>query len=392
MIPARRTGGILSKPGSRFRVFPAGLVLLAASLSAYVLMGVKWPSGTNMGYSVNLNSTKVSGQLAAITSAGSSWSALNPAGFRMTYQGPSTVVGYHLDGANTIGWQDQGSSSTLATTYTWSSGGTIIENDIVFNDAQPWSISGADYDVETVALHEMGHVVGLGHSGTGIMQAYYGGIQRSIDADARAGFYALYGGAGGSGGGGPSDQPPSVLITAPAEGALVSGGVAFAAAATDDHGIARVEFFVNASLLARLTAPPYQTTWDTSAVLNGPYPLKAIAYDAIGQTAEDRISVVLIPHAPRNFSGTKKNNSSTFLEQYINVLGWEAHPDNRNIRGYRLYRQDGAAWTLIGEFDAQTFSAMDKNVKKALTYTYLVKAVDTAGRPGDGASLQVKAP
>jgi len=374
----------------RVRMLLAGFVLVAGAASAYVLMGEKWPTGTNMGFAVNTASAQVSGQLTAVLNAASSWSGLNPSGFRMTYQGSTTIVGYHRDGANTINWLDQGASSTLATTYTWYSGGTILENDIVFNDAQSWSVSGGDYDVQTVALHEMGHVVGLDHSSSGIMQAYYGGIQRSIDADARAGFYSMYGAP--SGGGGGSDRPPTVSITAPAAGALVSGLVLFTAAASDDQGVSRVEFFVNSSLLARVTASPYQTTWDTSAVLNGSYPLKAVAYDTIGQTAEDQIGVVLIPHAPRKFVGTKKNNSSTLLEQYINVLGWEAHPDNRDIQGYRLYRQDGAVWTLIGEFDAQTFSAMDKNVKKALTYTYLVKAVDTAGRPGDGASLQVKAP
>ena len=216
----------------RIRLLLAGLVLAAGAASAYVLMGEKWPTGTNMGFAVNTASARVSGQLGAVLNAASSWSALNPSGFRMTYLGPTTIVGYHGDSANTISWQDQGASSTLATTWTWYSGGTILENDIVFNDAQSWSISGGDYDVETVALHEMGHVVGLDHSSTGIMQAYYGGIQRLIDADARDGFYATYGAP--TGGGGSSDQPPSVSITAPAAGALVSGGVLLAAGATDD--------------------------------------------------------------------------------------------------------------------------------------------------------------
>jgi hypothetical protein len=376
--------------GRRGRIFLAGLLLAAGAASAYVLMGVKWPTGSAMGFAVNTASAKVSGQLGSVLNAASSWSGLNPAGFRMTYQGATTIVGYQRDSANTISWQDQGASSTLATTYTWYSGGTILENDIVFNDAQPWSTSGGDYDVETVALHEMGHVVGLDHSAMGIMQAYYGGIQRSIDADARAGFYVLYGAP--AGGGGPIDRPPSISITAPTPGALVSGSVPFAAAATDDHGVRNVEFYVQSSLLARVTAPPYQTAWDTSIATNGSYALKAVATDTIGQTAEDQVGVVLIPHAPRNFNGVKKNNSSTLLEQYINILSWEANPNNRDIQGYRLYRQNGSEWTLIGEFDAQTFTTMDKNVKKALTYGYLVMAVDSAGQPGDGATVQVKAP
>jgi hypothetical protein len=372
----------------RIRILSACL-LLAGAASAYVLMGVKWPTGTNMGFTVNLASAKISGQLSSVLSAAATWSALNPSGFRMTYQGPTAVVGYHYDGANTIGWQDQGASSTLATTYTWSSGATILENDIVFNDAQTWSITGGSYDVETVALHEMGHVVGLDHSSSGIMQAYYAGIQRSIYADARAGFYAMYGAPAGGGG---SDHPPTVSITAPAAGALVSGMVPFTAAASDDHGVGKVEFYVGAVLVTRMTASPYQTSWDSSASYNGATTLKAVATDTIGQTASDQIGVVLIPHAPPNFSGIKKNNSSTLLEQYINVLSWEAHPYNRDIQSYRLYRQDGSVWTLIGEFDTQTLTAMDKNVKKSAAYTYILKAVDNGGRPGDGATAQVKAP
>ncbi len=376
--------------GRRVRLLLAGLLLAAGAAAAYVLMGEKWPTGTNMGFAVNPASAKVSGQLPAVLDAASSWSVLNPSGFRMTYEGPTAIVGYQRDGANTISWQDQGASSTLATTYTWYSGGTILENDIVFNDAQPWSISGSDYDVETVALHEMGHVVGLGHSSTGIMQAYYGGIQRSIDADARAGFYAMYGAP--PDGGGSTDRPPTVSITAPAAGALVSGSVPFSAAAADDHGLRNVGFYVQSSLLALVTAPPYRTAWDTSIAPNGSYTLKAVATDTSGQTAEDQVGVVLIPHAPVNFSGVKKNNSSTLLEQYINVLTWEANPNNRNVQGYRLYRQNGSDWTLIDEFDAQTFTTMDKNVNKTATYVYIVKAVDTSGRPGDGASALVKEP
>ncbi|MGD0783929.1 MAG: hypothetical protein ABSA30_13845, partial [Candidatus Aminicenantales bacterium] len=144
---------------------------------------------------------------------------------------------------------------------------------------------------------------------------------------------------------------------------------------------------------ARLAAiaPPYRTAWDTSVAANGSYTLKAVATDTTGQTAEDQVGVVLIPHSPRNFNGVKKNNSSTLLEQYIDVLSWEADPNNRDIQSYRLYRQDGSSWTLVGEFNAQTFTAMDKNVNKTLAYTYLLKAVDSDGRPGDAFSIKAGA-
>ena len=45
----------------------------------------------------------------------------------------------------------------------------IVESDIVFNTASRWSVDGGGlgFDVETIALHEIGHLFGLGHSAIG---------------------------------------------------------------------------------------------------------------------------------------------------------------------------------------------------------------------------------
>ena len=53
---------------------------------------------------------------------------------------------------------------------------------------------GAGYDVETVMLHENGHVVGLDHSTAAgsIMQATYGGVQPSLSPDDERGITYLY--------------------------------------------------------------------------------------------------------------------------------------------------------------------------------------------------------
>jgi hypothetical protein len=79
--------------------------------------------------------------------------------------------------------------------------------------------------------------------------------------------------------------PPQVVLVNPISGANVSGSVQLQANATDDQGVARVEFRDNGSLLATDTTFPYAWAWDVSAVTPGSHSLTAVAYDAAGNPA-----------------------------------------------------------------------------------------------------------
>ncbi len=57
-----------------------------------------------------------------------------------------------------------GGSSTIGVTLYYLSGSEIVEAKTVFNDQNfYWSVDGSATDVGTIAVHEFGHFVGLGH-------------------------------------------------------------------------------------------------------------------------------------------------------------------------------------------------------------------------------------
>ncbi|MCO5297800.1 MAG: matrixin family metalloprotease [Fimbriimonadaceae bacterium] len=74
-------------------------------------------------------------------------------------------------------------------------GGTIL-GDVHFDNGNTWGDgSGGTIDFYTVALHEIGHALGLGHSSvTGsIMEPVYAGPRHTLHADDIAGIQAIYG-------------------------------------------------------------------------------------------------------------------------------------------------------------------------------------------------------
>ena len=71
-------------------------------------------------------------------------------------------------------------------------GGTDA-GDIFFNSTLNWGAGG--FDLETVALHEIGHALGMAHSAvtTAVMYANYNGIKQSLTADDISGIDSIYG-------------------------------------------------------------------------------------------------------------------------------------------------------------------------------------------------------
>ena len=89
-------------------------------------------------------------------------------------------------------------------------------------------------------------------------------------------------------------QPPTVTITQPTPNSVVSGSVTIAANATDDVGVAGVQFQIDGVNLGQEdTSAPYTATWDTTTVTNGSHSVTAIARDGANHTAAQTITVTV---------------------------------------------------------------------------------------------------
>jgi Bacterial Ig domain len=112
----------------------------------------------------------------------------------------------------------------------------------------------------------------------------------------------------------PPPPPPTVSMTAPAFGSTVSGTTTVSATASDNAGIAGVQFKLDGvNLGAEVTSAPYAIRWDTTTVTNASHTLTAVARDTAGNTATaNRVTVQVFNSPFRQAAGLSNDtNGST---------------------------------------------------------------------------------
>ena len=95
--------------------------------------------------------------------------------------------------------------------------------------------------------------------------------------------------------GAPDTAAPSVSVTAPANGATVSGTATLSASAADNVGVVGVQFRVDGvNFGTEDTSVPYSRTWDSLTAVRGTHLLTAVARDAAGNTTTSGLVTVTV--------------------------------------------------------------------------------------------------
>ena len=128
---------------------------------------------------------------AATEQALSRWQGVEGSAAAAQFAGFTSAEPFEDDGRVTLGFLSRpdldrvlGATGFLVDNVT----GEIVESDIFLNSSFPWSVaSGGEtgrYDVESIILHETGHLFGLGHSAIGETELRAGGGRRVIASEA----------------------------------------------------------------------------------------------------------------------------------------------------------------------------------------------------------------
>jgi hypothetical protein len=157
-------------------------------------VALKW-ARTPVRYFVSSGSSvpgvSVSDFESAVARAFARWQAIPTASISYQYGGLTAARPGEDDGSSTLGFESHPELDRVLASTSFvvdRTSGELLESDIFFNSAFGWSVTpggeSGKFDLESIALHEIGHFSGLGHSALGETEIEPDGSLRVLSAEA----------------------------------------------------------------------------------------------------------------------------------------------------------------------------------------------------------------
>lgn len=181
------------------------------------------------------------------------------------------------------------------------------------------------------------------------------------------------------------DNPPTVSVTSPQSGALVYGTIDIQATATDDGGIAKVDFYIDGTLIGTDTTAPYTITWPTEVYLNGTHKIKVTATDASAQQASHEIDAI-VQNIVLTLQAERLEEKAWMIKKYFGRIQLGVvNSGNAPVQKFVIYRkQDGNSYQPIMEITPSqlqngAYTYLDKYLDKNASYSYKIVAYNSSG-------------
>jgi hypothetical protein len=178
----------------------------------------------------------------------------------------------------------------------------------------------------------------------------------------------------------PDTTPPTVTITYPISGAIVSGDITVIASASDNIGVSNVEVYLDdITKLGEDNTAPYDIPWDTTQTGEGQHTLTAIARDIAGNTTTSQAVTVTVDNRPPAPSDLIAKASS------FNQIDLTWEDNSNNELGFIIERSldpnpTSNSWSQIAKVGTGITSYSDtNNLKPNTTYYYRLKAYNNIG-------------
>ena len=174
----------------------------------------------------------------------------------------------------------------------------------------------------------------------------------------------------------PDPTPPTVSMTAPASGATVSGTVTVSATASDNVGVASVQFELDgAGLGSRDTSAPFSISWNTATATTGTHTLRAVARDAAGNvTTSAPVTVTVVDATAPVISGV----AASGITSVGAVIAWTTNEASDSQVEYGTTTSYGTSTALnVSLVTAHTMSLV--GLSPNTLYHYRVRSRDAAG-------------